>query len=190
MPPSTIKPLPPEVIAEIERRLLDRSLGGYTELAEWLNSQGFTISRSAIARYGKDFKDRCERIRDAKDLALAIAEEVPVEDTERENNTLNAVGRAFLLEFTFRMMEGMDQLGSKDLISAMGTVARSLEAINRTDIAVAKYAAELKAKQEAALSDLEAKATGKTLTPEYLAMVRSQILGMGPPPVTTEAHHP
>ncbi|WP_230472492.1 phage protein Gp27 family protein, partial [Kingella kingae] len=40
--------LPENVRREFERRLIENGFANYTDLAAWLNEQGYQISRSAV----------------------------------------------------------------------------------------------------------------------------------------------
>ena len=57
-PRSALAVLPPEIKQEFERRLTENGFQNYTDLTEWLNEQGFQISRSAVHRYGQKIERR------------------------------------------------------------------------------------------------------------------------------------
>jgi len=71
---SSVELLPDEVRQELETRLIQGGFSGYVELAEWLNEQGFEISKSSVHRYGKKFEDKLRALKVATDQAKAIAE--------------------------------------------------------------------------------------------------------------------
>ena len=71
---STVETLPEAIRAELEKRLIQGSFSDYTGLAEWLQEQGYEISRSAIWRHGKKFEDKLKALKIATDQAKAIAE--------------------------------------------------------------------------------------------------------------------
>ena len=62
-PRSSMETLPENVRREFERRLIENGFANYTELAEWLNTQGFQISRSAAYRYGSKIERRLRAIK-------------------------------------------------------------------------------------------------------------------------------
>lgn len=71
---STVETLPEDIRLELEKRLIQNSFSGYSEMSEWLAEQGFEISRSAVWRHGKKFEDRLRALKIATDQAKAIAE--------------------------------------------------------------------------------------------------------------------
>ncbi len=66
---SSIEKLPPEVRAWLDQELVRLGFSDYGELTRSLNEQGWTISRSALGRYGKKFK---EQVKQQKERAEAI----------------------------------------------------------------------------------------------------------------------
>lgn len=75
---STVSQLPPEVLDELDRRLIEGGFSDYSGLSDWLAGQGFEISRSAVHRHGRLVERRIEQIRIATDEAKAI--EKAIED--------------------------------------------------------------------------------------------------------------
>ena len=71
---TTVETLPAEIKFALEKKLIQGGFADYTGLAEWLNEQGFEISRSSVHRYGKKFEDRLSALKIATDQAKAIAE--------------------------------------------------------------------------------------------------------------------
>jgi hypothetical protein len=180
--PKTTDLLPQEIRQELEQRLQDNGFGGYTELSEWLESQGFRISRTTIGRFGKEFKERCKAIRTARMMAIAYKEELP-EDEGAVSEILTEVGKGLILEYAFLVQEtlcgnnnGLDKL--RTLTPLVATAARSIEAINRSDIAIAKYVTELKERQAAKLEELKSEGQQLGITEEYLKRIESEWLGL------------
>jgi hypothetical protein len=135
---------------ELEAKLIAQGFGGYTELVEWLKQKGYQISRATVANFGKEFKERHEALRLMRQMAIAYQEELPEGGEEAVQNTLLEVGKAITLEYAF-LVQGalatrkeLDEL--KLLTPFVGTAARAIESINRSDVAVAKYAAEVQSK--------------------------------------------
>jgi len=69
---SSVGRLPQSVRAKIDSRLIDNGFGDYIAIAEDLRAQGFKkISKSALARYGKELKSRVQLGRAQEQLAEA-----------------------------------------------------------------------------------------------------------------------
>ena len=63
--------------AELDKRLIENSFSDYTELTTWLQDRGYEISRSAVGRYGKEFKEVYEGLQQSMEQARAIVEANP-----------------------------------------------------------------------------------------------------------------
>lgn len=53
---STVQHLPPEIIHQLNTRLVEYKFTGYEDHAEWLGTLGHTVSKSAIHRYATAFE--------------------------------------------------------------------------------------------------------------------------------------
>lgn len=60
--PSKCDLLPEEIKSQLNQKLVEQAFSHYEELSEWLETIGYEISKSAIHRYGKDFKSQLEAI--------------------------------------------------------------------------------------------------------------------------------
>ncbi|HDR1101106.1 phage protein Gp27 family protein [Pasteurella multocida] len=54
---STLAPLPQEIIEELQNKIRDCKYTQNRELAEWLQSKGFNISKSALHRFSQKLKE-------------------------------------------------------------------------------------------------------------------------------------
>ena len=71
---STIDQLPEAVRHEFERKLVENGFADYQALSEWLQQQGYEISRSAAHRYGQKVQRRFAAIKNSTEAARLIAE--------------------------------------------------------------------------------------------------------------------
>ena len=71
---STVELLPEEVRHALERRLAESGFSNYSELTDWLKSQGYEISRSAVHRFGQKVERRFASIKASTEAARLIAE--------------------------------------------------------------------------------------------------------------------
>jgi hypothetical protein len=55
---STVYALPPNVRAEIERRLVENGFSDYVSLADELKKRGHKVSKSALHRFGQALEKR------------------------------------------------------------------------------------------------------------------------------------
>ena len=88
---SKILDLPPEIKAELDRRLITGGFCDYEGLAAWLKEQGYDISRSGVHRYGQGFEDRLASIRIATEQARAVSEAVGDSEGHMNNALITLV---------------------------------------------------------------------------------------------------
>ena len=86
-----IDALPPELKAQLERLLLDRTHGGYMALSAWLKEQGFEISHAAVHRYDQRMQNVMSRIKASTEAARLIAQSAPDEADEHSAAVLRMV---------------------------------------------------------------------------------------------------
>lgn len=55
--PSVIDVMPAPIRAALMQRIIDDGYGNYLAISVWLKEQGFTLSKSALHRFGKELKD-------------------------------------------------------------------------------------------------------------------------------------
>lgn len=72
---STVDKLPDDVKTELDLRLADTA-NTYEELAEWLNGEGYEISKSAIGRYAIRSTQAAQRVAETLQRTAAIAQAV------------------------------------------------------------------------------------------------------------------
>ena len=68
---STVYTLPPQVRQELIRRLLATGFSYYHELEVWLTEQGYTVSKSALHRFGTKLKDNPAKLQIAEIEGMA-----------------------------------------------------------------------------------------------------------------------
>lgn len=74
---SVVLELSSEHRAALDRKLVERGFSGYTDLTNWLHSLGYTISRSAVHRYGTRYEQKLDQIRLSTEMANALVNAAP-----------------------------------------------------------------------------------------------------------------
>ena len=102
MPPrSKVHTLPAEIREELDRRLVARGFGGYVELSEWLDAQGYRIGKSSLHVYGSELEKRIEKLRLATEQAEALIAASPDDSGAMADSSLRLVQeRIFQLMLT------------------------------------------------------------------------------------------
>ncbi len=169
---SSVKKLPPEVKAWLDQELVRRQFTGYIPLAELLAEQGYEISKSALGRYGKKFKEEQKNLKQSIEMAKAFAEVVG-DDGAALNQTLTVLAQQELMSVI--------REGKYDDSIKLPALIRSVASLNRSDINTRKFQIEQAARNKAlndAADAVEKAAQQKGLTQEQAQFWREQVLGV------------
>lgn len=185
MPPrSKVYDLPPELRAELDRRLIDSGFGGYRGLAAWLAEQGHQIGKSALHEYGsaleEDFEQTMASVQRTQKMAVAFAEANP-----DERGALVGATARIASETLLRITLAMNKMESDPAQAAklMPGIARALGDLGRLTISQEQWARELReaaAREALAAAADRAKAIGTSrgLSADTVDVLRREILGI------------
>lgn len=171
MPPrSQIELLPEGLFDELKQRLVDSKFSDYRGHAEWLQSKGYEIRKSAVHSFGQGYQAEIERMR----LSVAEAREVVKALPDSEN----AMNDALLRMVQHRVYQVLRDAGGEDLPpKALAALTRAIADAGRASIAQKRHADEVR-KKGAEVIDEMAKATG--LSEDQAAAWRAKFLGIAP----------
>lgn len=174
MPPrSKIDQLPDPVREELERRLIASGFGGYRGLADWLESKGFEIGKSALHQWGQTFEDRVKQLKVASAQAKAIVEASP-DDEGAVNDALMRLVQEKLFQALMAFNVDPDKASTMNL----GALARAIAELGRASVVQKKFMAEVQAKGTAVIDEM-AKANG--MSEDQAAAWRAKFLGISTP---------
>src|SRR3972149_8888080 len=156
--PSKILALPEDIHAELDRRLIKRGFNGYRDLAKWLASLGYEISKSAVHEYGANFEERLARLKLATDQAKALVEAAP----DDEGSISDALMR-LVQEKLFTVLMNFQVDPKKPL--SLGSLAKAISELGRATVNQKKWRAEVreKASTAAAAAAKIGKKAGRTV---------------------------
>lgn len=175
-PRSSIATLPENLRYELERKLAENGFANYTELTEWLNNQGFQISRSAIHRYGQQVERRFAAIKASTEAARLIAEGAADEGDTR-SEALVAMVQTELFEAMLEISE-MEDLTAVDRFSMVAKASKNIATLTSASTRLKEYQNKVKSRAQAAADEV-AKAVKKGgLSDETADEIRRQILGI------------
>jgi hypothetical protein len=163
--------LPPEIKAELDRRLISGGFANYTALAEWLQEQGAEISRTAVHNYGQEFEAKCEAIKIATEQAKAIVGVVG-DDEGNMNEALIRLIQQLSFDVLIKNKEG-------DLDGILPKMGVMIAKLSKASVDQKKWQRDIKEKAIQAVKNIETKATGKkSLDAETMKIIREEIYGI------------
>jgi len=150
--PSTVKTLSKHDREWLEKQLLARNFADYDGLVSLLAERGLEISRSALGRYGKEFKDHCENIKRITDMAHILTAEI--------GDDANAIGDAALRSMQAQLLDALPNYDWSRLHEMdPGELSLAISRLSRAGVNQKKWMAEAKEKMAQAKRELE-KLTG------------------------------
>lgn len=145
---STVDRLPEEVRAELDLRLADTA-NTYSELSDWLKSEGYEISRSAIGRYALRTTTAAQRVSETIQRTQAIAKAV---EEHPDLDYTKAASLVFVDGIMRRVSTAEEEFAEIPLEKA----GRLLASFSRNETYEKRTRADLKKKAELAFDQLEA----------------------------------
>lgn len=148
---STVDRLPDGVRAELDLRLADTA-NTYSELSDWLKSEGYEISRSAIGRYAIRTTTAAQRVAETIQRTQAIAKAV---EEHPDLDYTKAASLVYVDGLMRRLSTAEDEFDEIPLDKA----GRLLASFSRNETYEKRTRAELKKKAELAFDQLETELT-------------------------------
>ncbi len=169
--PSTIDQLNKEDRAWLEKRLLDKNFSDYDGLMALLQERGLEVSRSALGRFGKKYKDYVRDIRRSTDMAVMLSREV--------GDDMNAVGDATIRMMQVQLFDALQDYDFTKLQDAKPhQLISALADLNRATVGQKKWMADVKQRVKEVADTIEKTVEGAGASEESIALFRKEILGI------------
>lgn len=133
-----IEGLPDEVRHWLERALTESNFSGYEALESMLAERGFSISKSAIHRYGQKIERRFAAIK-ASTEAARILTEGAADDQDARSEAVIALVQTEMFESIVNLQEAEDEdLDPADRIALLSKAAKNIATLARASASVVK----------------------------------------------------
>ncbi|MCE5184629.1 MAG: DUF3486 family protein [Planctomycetaceae bacterium] len=170
---SKITKLPDVIKRELDKRLITGSFSDYRKLSDWLQEQGFEISKSAINRYGQAFEDRLAAIKVASEQARAVSEAVG--DNE---GVMNDALISLVQEKAFDVLVNLqteDPVAFAKIFPKMGIMVAKL---SKASVDQKKWMSEAKSKAKDAAEEVVKAVKKSGMSEKTAEEIRKKILGI------------
>ncbi|CAM3724986.1 MULTISPECIES: DUF3486 family protein [Xenorhabdus] len=178
---STIDKLPEDVRRWLERALTESGFSGYQELEDLLKEKGYTISKSAIHRYGQKIERRFAAIRAATEAARLLTEGAS-DDQDARSEAVIALIQTEIFENIVKLQEAdEEEINPAERVTLLSKVAKNVATLSRASINLKKYQSDLRQKIADKMEALEKEASthnGGRMSIETLRRVREEIYGI------------
>ncbi|HHE9972438.1 TPA: DUF3486 family protein [Haemophilus influenzae 10810] len=173
-PRSSIEQLPEDVRRWQERALTENGFAGYVELEKLLKDKGYSISKSAIHRYGQKIEGRLKAIKESAEIAKLITESVD-DDGDSQSDALMRLVQTDLMNILIES-RNTEELSVKDKIKLFGNIGKNIAAMTSASVKLKQYQAEHKAKLLAKLDEMAKNAEQEGNDMPTLERVRKGLL--------------
>lgn len=106
---------------QLDEKLINQGFFNYQGLADWLNSLGYKISRTATHRYGKQLERKIQAIKDATLMSQIISEQI--------GDDIDVRSEAMIAMMQTRMLDVMVQLDEQAPEQELAMIMRAAKAI-------------------------------------------------------------
>ena len=163
---STVKGLPQAVKDWLDAALVENNFSGYRELEEELRARGFDISKSAVHRYA------------STEAARIISENISKDDSLKQGTAVLEMIQSEVMNILVGLEEVKDEKSQNARLKAVSMLGKNISPVIKSAIELKKYHAELKAKAEAAASEVEKLVKKGGLSDDTADQIRQRILGV------------
>ena len=171
MPPrSKVDLLPENIRQALNQKLIWNSFGNYTDLAAWLETEGYKISRSAIHAYGQSFEERVDALQIATEQARALVESSP-DDEDAMSGALVRLTQEKLFRLLLKLPVDPEKISLPQL-------TRAIADLSRVSIVQKKWRSAIREATAKAAESVEKVVREGGLSKETADQIRREILGI------------
>ncbi len=174
--PSSVAQLPTEVRTQLDQRLLASGFSGYTDLTDWLQDQGYEISRSAVGRHASKFKARMERLRET--TAMAKEAGALLDDEGAHGATAVALAQSNLIELLFTYQDVTEETDIEKRSKMISQMSKSAAELMRAEVVQQKHKADVRSRAQAAADEIDEVVRKAGLSDDAANQIRAKILGV------------
>jgi hypothetical protein len=133
----------------LNKALVEGNFSGYQALEEALRDKGYTISKSAIHRYGQKIERRMAAIKASTEAAKLITEGAR-DDQDARSEAVIALVQTELFETIVNLQEASETDDPSDRIGLLSSAAKNIATLTRASLAQKRWADEVRqaARQE------------------------------------------
>jgi hypothetical protein len=182
---SSIDSLPEDVRRWLDRALSSRGFAQYQLLEQAMREKGYSVSKSAINRYGQKLERRLAAIRASTEAAKILTEASP-DGQDARSEALVALVQTELFETIINLQEATDEeVDAGERVKMLSNAAKNIATLTRSSVNLKRFQAEVRkefaAQAQAMLDDAvkaASKAGEKGLSGTRLQQLKLELAGM------------
>lgn len=162
--PSKIKTMPETDRKWLEAQLIAKHFSDYDGLAQALAERGYEISRAAVGRFGKEFKEHCEKIKRSTDMAVILSQQLGDDEAALGDAAIRTMQSELYQAMTDYDWSRIQQMDPNEL-------SLSVARLSRAGVNQKKWMSEVKEKMDAAKKLLKGVMNEGGVSEEALARI-------------------
>ncbi|MDD5297651.1 MAG: DUF3486 family protein [Rhodocyclaceae bacterium] len=174
---SKVDGLPVDVRRWLERALTESGFSGYEELESMLSEKGFSLSKSAIHRYGQKIERRFAAIK-ASTEAARILTEGAADDQDARSDALVALVQTELFDTLISLQEASEEEDQAARVKMLSSAAKNIATLTRASVNLKKFQSEVREKLKTAAEAVTDMAKKGGLSDAAAELIRQKILGV------------
>jgi hypothetical protein len=135
--------LPKTVRAWLDQSLVEGNFSGYQLLEEELKGRGYSISKSAIHRYGQKIERRMAAIKASTEAAKLITEGAR-DDQDARSEAVIALVQTELFETIVNLQEAGATEDPAERIGLLSSAAKNIATLTRASVTQKRHAADVR----------------------------------------------
>jgi hypothetical protein len=177
-----VEGLPQDIRRWLDTQLSKGNFSGYQQLEAELKERGFHIGKSSIHRYGQQLESKLAAIKASTEAARAIAEAAP-DDADLRSSAVISLVQTEVFDVLVQLQEAEAIEDPVERLRLMRGAAKSIAELSRASVNQKKWQTQVEARireeeREKAAQTVEASAKAAGVSPETIAIIRRDILGM------------
>lgn len=148
---TSIDGLPAELRRWLDRALSDSNFSGYQQLESLLRDKGFSISKSAIHRYGQKIERRLAAIKASTEAATLLAEVTP-DKRDNRSEALMSMIQTELFEAMINLQDSSDaDVDPAERVKMLSAAGKNFATLVRSSVNLKRFQAEAEERGRQAL---------------------------------------
>jgi hypothetical protein len=179
--PSKIGALPDALKRWLDRALTEQGFSGYAALEAQFAERGYTISKSALHRYGQKIERRFAAIKAATEAARLLTEGA-ADDQDARSEAVIALVQTEMFESILSLQDASaEDIDPAERMRLLSQAAKNIASLAGASVRLKKFQSEVRDKIARTLNALNAESLsgqGRAVDAETLRIVREEIYGI------------
>lgn len=162
----------------LDDKLFENGFNGYVDLACWLQSLGYQISKSSLHRYGQKLEHKLAAVKASTQAAMMIAESVPDDEDARSQAVLSLVQTELFNALVELQEATSEKTDPADRIAMLAKAGKGIADIVKASVMQKKHSIDVKEKAVIAANEVANIVKSNGLSDKTADLIRAKILGV------------